>query len=649
MDWYERVFLAADVVASVCAAASAVLLSAAVVVRYSGARRPTAVATTAWAGLGAVAALALVAVAIALARSVPLVGGPTFPIALAALMVLTAGDRRFWAAATPLVLGCTAIGMVITVASSRSFVGLDDFSNEIEAASYGTRWLIEEGGLLINPTHDGWWLSAFALAVLRYGLPLGLGIACSFQAATRPDITRLERLGLLFILGTVLAAQIGAPLFLLLLTIYNATLGVPLYLAVPAALAALVLFLVLGPGSVTGLMVGGRTVLSYFPGRLRQAYLSGTAVFASFGDVHDVVTGTSKVAGLGAPPRPAGVEEPPRVSLPRWAVGNIRWTTKAALVLLLLFEAWSLYSRVHFEIEAEPIEYEPIEEVRHLDFDVDAVRESGTPGRWIIVGSNDEIVRFDASTGEESRTSIDDATLHLVESGSAPGPLPLLLGDGDGAVVESLSGSGDRRVVERLPQVDPRTVTSFTVDDERAYFVIGRDLLMRGVGGAEQSARTTVPAGSELLGLSPGLVWVREPDESVPTAYSATDLTQVDRDDESDVDPLTLLDDPGSDLISIADDLVRVRNTSYVGRERRGDVVYRTVPKGTVQRLEVGSDAEPVVRHFHFDEVIAVIPRATGTGPGWVVAADDGTTTLDPDWPTTGVLARWHGDWAAST
>lgn len=635
-----------NVVALVLALIAIPVLGTAAVARYRDEqRRPRLTLTVGTVAMAGVLGVSLVALVVGVVRDVPGSGGWAYLAAVAALVVLTVGDRRFWMTAAVLFLVFAVIGLVALFGLSASYVDA-----ESGYRFYGSRWLIDLGGLEANPSRAGWWWSAVAVAVLQFGLPLALGVTAAYQASTRAALSRTERLGLTLVTGSTLTATFGSAGMLLLGFVGGAFIGDQPFLAALGVVGALVIVVLAGPGSVDALLVGGRTLWSWVPSRAGPGAEAAQALRDIAGTGADL--GSAESAGAGE------IE----TGFVAWARGNVgrgtkAWLAVAALLAGLMTASWANVWGVR--AEATRVEFEPIDVVTDVGFVAEDAFPAANGQTW-IVGEDGEVALFDAPSGDvwpvPAAQGWSDAA-----PGTEPGSLVGLV-RGEPARVVTLGPDGSptaEPVVLEGVTVGPDA--SVAVGPDAVYVISGETLGRWPATGGPPALTVPLGAGAELVGASARGAWVlRHTGEGALGDYEArlhepAGLTPISSEGlTSAVADLTV--GPDGSVGTLVTGLAALLDAGgqAVAGGRAGPDVDRIVGIDAEQRtllvaepygavIRYGPNQAPVRKDFHYDTVVALIDA--GNHGMWVVTTDDRGTIVDSTTVETSVVARWSGSW----
>lgn len=490
MDVLGSVLRGLDVVSTVLAVAALPLLALAAIGRYRHpATRPRPSSGRGWLSMTFVVVAAASALVAGLLGDVPLAGGWPFAAVAVLVIVTFAGDDEFWPVAAGLFVLFTAIGLVLLFGSATSYV--DD---ETGYRWYGSRWLVWLAGVGANPTRDGWQVSVASAAVLRFGLPLALMVAATYQAATRPDLSRVARLGLSLVAGVAVTGVFGSAAYLMVAFTVGVFSGLPPVLGAAGVLGSLLIVLLVGPGAVDALLVGGRTIWSWLPGRSLQ--LVGAA--ATVRDVHDVIgenrSGRSEAGGGRG--------------LVRWALDNVGWSSRLwvrGFVLLAVLGVLGWAGIWGTRNTPDTVSFQPIDSEVDVDFVVQAAHPA-TNGRSWLVGDG-RVALFDPVDG--TVLPVDSGgDVVAVASGAEAGalfgltavqPPALLRFADDGAPAAELG------VLQGLPG---GVGTSLAVSGDVIYAAAPDGSIGRWpTTGGEPSARVADVPGVELAGVTSGGLW----------------------------------------------------------------------------------------------------------------------------------------------
>ncbi len=547
--------------------------------------------------MGFVAVVAVVAFVAGQRAEVTVGSSVTITLALVLACVLLRSDARWWVAFAVLTVVYAVAGALI----------LSGLSHNVTGSSGGAvtgRLLVAWVGPNGNPESPRYG-SAFAyLALARYGLPLGAMVSLSWVVASRRSMTRLERGGLLLLVGALVSETVvGATLSLVSLLLV-ALYGVPVAVALPGIVAALFMLFTVGPGAVTGIISGGA--------QMRQG-LSGA----------DAARSLVTVLGAGGAELQEDPERP-TVTMRRYLLGNVGWVQKLNLVLIALFMLLVGGSVAIMRSEAggsdqEEYRFEYVDReialgpgLRRAFPDAD-----GTP---VVVTRDGRLLRLDLADGS-------------VEEGDRPVQDAAVLGD----ALVLVTDEATPRVVVSRPAGDDQTVAELTPGARGSVVVVGEVAIVGDDAGRLVSvlADGSVAADAsgspvEHLAVHGDRVWSIHPGDG--SARAVVEL-----------DPLTL-EGRGLATTSTSADGALVWpgapafEPSFEVFESESDA-YRRAFSRNRGVLVVGEGDLAETYYFHYDRVLA---RFDHDGETWLVTADQGLA-LTPRVDPAGYLVRWPG------
>lgn len=645
MDSVAVVLRGLEVVSVVLAFIAVPVLGSAVIGRYRDVRRvPRLSWSVGWVAMALVGVAVGVAGVVALEGDVPFAGGWVFAVVVVLVGLLFAGDDRFWLVTATLFVVFTGIGLVLLSGVASSFV--DEVNGD---AWYGTRWLVHTGGIGANPTREGWWVAVGAVAVLRFGLPLALMVAAAYQASTRRDLLPLERFGLTVVAGSAGAASFGSSAFQLVAFIVGVFVGLPPALGAACVLGSLLLVLVVGPGSVDAVLVGGRTLWSWSPGGVRP-------FIDAAGTVREAAGVGSGAAGSTSVARSPGVV--------RWAADNIGWSSRLWVrggVLVAVLSALGWAGIWGTRAEPERVTFEPVDVEVGVDFVV-VDTFAGPEGRLWLVGDDGRAAIFD-SRSKSAFPVEGDGSIMAASPGPDPGELVGLMATTPPALVLFNPDGGSATELGTLEGLDVVDGSSLAVWDDIVYVATADGTIGRWpITGGEPTASVTDETGVTIVGANRAGVWTLLP---VDTGWvgdfkeqlrEPDGLAPIDNGIRPDPDDLTLgVTDlaVGSDqVVSVVDFVTTVSSEPGSSETSGGDwsgsedgwlipaddaAVWLAEPYGSLTLYE--PHTEPERWYFHYDSVVGILDA--GTDGTWVVGVNDRGTIIETTTVNHSTVARW--------
>ena len=627
----EAVLRALEVVSVALGWLSVGLLAAAVVVGLRrGADQPAApVSVRGRVAQAVVVVPTVVAVASALALDVPLAYGWGSVLAVVLLSVVLRRDERFWVALALLFPVFLVTGVALLAALSHNYV-----DTEAGRLWYGGRQLEFWGGLHANPSAPHWEWTVVALAVTRYALPLALVVATAWVATVRGPMTRIERLGVVTAAQSLLATMLIGATFSVVVLGAGLLSGVPVPLVVVGVAGSLFALLTVGPGTVGGVIVEGRTLASRVPVPLQSAY----AVAAGVADTRDA----------DAPPDlDAGV--PVWRSLVGFVSGEVTGLRRLNLILLACFGGFVALSLLGTMFSDDvpdnrAVRFEYIDEEVGVGYVVEDAFAVAPDAVWLV--GNGHLSLFDPTTGELRPSSLRPTAATVV----------------DGRLLV-LTGEDESELAAVRPEEPDRAETRATLSRRASGLlaVTAGNVYVAGAGGRIRrfdratgalEAETVVDRVDEppvTLLASDGRLWTvhgedrferdiveRNPRTLEPIFESSGLLAGIELLNQAGVDPqlLGLVLDNQLSLGEVAPWQERSRTfLDADGRPR-----WRSSGLGTLTRLR--GDDENERWDFHYDSINGVFEADDAT---WLLADDDQGTIVDETEPRETVLARWDG------
>lgn len=455
-EWLSRALPVLTIIAIILAVASVGVLVAALVKSLGGNRaslRPSSPADAI-----AVGSIVGAAILLALVFGVPLgAANVGVPVAVA-ICLLCRDDDAFWRAFSRSFAALTVGGISIVAAFSVSY---ERYASD--AAFYGVHFLVEYGGPNASPAEPLWWLPAFAVAVLRFGLPLTVLMVLPWMAL-RPDVPALSRLAFLLCGGAATAAAAQGPLVTLIGMMSAIYGGAPWPYVVLGTVPAVVMLLALGPGSLSGL-VGGA-----------QALRRGVESLSALADAASAVTGWR--------PDPGQQRSIPFMVHVLFAMARRRRATAALAALLLAPSALSLAKAVTDDKHpAERIAVTSIADERDLDAVADGLVAGPGPLAWIHTRDN-RVLRVAVASGRTTAVDLEATGL------ATDGKEFFALVPGSPSRVVSLSDDG-RTTVTTLPY----SIRGVLAVSATTVYVGRDDGLVLAVDRASGQALTSIRTG----------------------------------------------------------------------------------------------------------------------------------------------------------
>lgn len=588
--------------------------------------RPSVGSSVAMAWVGA---LTMGAVVTAVREGMPL-GAQLAPgLALALLCVLLLRDERFWVAAATLVTTYTAIGLVLLFGLAHNFGSTGSTEPKDDAYWYGGRQLVHWGGLHANPERPGWQATVVALAVLRYGLPLGMTVATGWLAATRRSLRRGDRAVLVLAGGSLLTGSIFGALVTVIDFSFGAQLGLPIVVAFAGVLGGAFTLLTVGPGAIGGALVGGRSLVSRVPDGASAAY----GLVSSLRGTHAAATATAPEREDGPWLRSLARHLRPRPTRTQ----RLAYRSFAAVLVLVL--GYGVAASGHWSsMDMAPVRFEVVDRARSVGFPVRTAYAT-SDGTGVILGDGGEVATFDPDIGQVRRLAVRVEAAALQPDRAA---VVALTREAAPRLIAIRGGS-----IETLRSV-PRGVRGQIAVTAAQVYVAGRDGSLRRfpLQGGGAPTRVTTDGIGWMATLGPD-VWTisKRPTRDDPHRYRAERH-----------DPLTLA------IVETVDGSDLPGGVSFLG-DSLGIAVFDTASSRFVKVThEDGSSALPpadtewrvdgdrpgrvghveggatVTYDHHYDTVHAVLRGATGT---WLVVEDDRGVVVDVGAHAHGAVVRW--------
>lgn len=524
------------------------------------------------------------------------------------VLLLLRNDQRFWVALAGLTLGYTVIGFF-------SVWGLAHAYDSDAGGWRGSRLLVAWAGPSGNPAHELFGWAHWSLALVRYGLPLAMTVALGWVLVARPVMTRLERGALLFTAGGFLAqVLVGAALSAITFGV-SVVAGLPLWLGVAGLVGSVVMLVTVGPGAVSGIVVGLQSLL-------RPAHLIGEA-HGLITTVGDAVRGP----GADAMSEDGSPDEARHPSFLRYLTGGFGWVQKASLVgvVVAIGLVVGLRALGGGEGNQVSVRYEPVHQEAALPTRVVTSAPSAEGGLWIHEADR-RLRHFDPT-----QASFADFP-HEVTSSAVLGDdvLAVVLRPDSAELWAGTSLADLRQVRDDLGR---GAVVSAGTD---AFFMLdGHDTLLRVDAGGTTLASLPLDL-PEVLAVTDGSPWTFQAVLGNPTLSHNVVVH----------DPRTLAPvstrpgyQQGSSLIMMDDGSAWTRRDQAVVTQagvRRGQYTYG--PMGLVTHHAPDGDRR---MDFHYDLVQGI--HDLGENGTWIIAEDSIGIALTPRADRLTYLARWDG------
>lgn len=564
--------------------------------------------------MGFVLVLVVSGVVAGVVAGIPLQISLPTAVVLVLASVLLRRDEQYWAAQALLLVLYTAVGAVSVLAGAHNY--------EANSGGWrGVRLLVAWGGPGANPTGPHWEAAVVCLSIMRYGLPLATTVALSWVLATRREMGHLERVALLLVSGTFLGeVMVGATLSAITFSV-GAISGLPLTLALGGVVASLLMLFTVGPGAVTGIVVGVKWLAT-----VRQVG-NANALVTTLRGVRDEALG---------PQGEIAMSTPMFTSLMRFLRGQVGWIQKLNVVAIvgvfLLMSVLALTFRLSGgSSERVEVAYQYLDREIPVDGRVTRTLYAADGQVWISTDKN-KLLAFDPD-GKQFTTVVADVAdvrslnnrVYAVTSGSTSA---LLLIDGIDAITP-VSGLA----------IGPEPTVALT--SERAY-VAGMDgsLVALGLDGSIQR-RLKVDPIRAVLSRGPELYTVH--DNPSPTRASfgyvrvrrhPATLAEIGREEVG-------YDETGQALVWLnSDTAYSTRHGSfYPSKTVTQDVTPFSI--GDYGRLGLDVAGERRRFDFSYDSVLGYFPtKAHGT---WLVVDDHIGIALTPRQEPASYVVRWPG------
>lgn len=518
------------------------------------------------------------------------------------VLLLLRNDERFWVALAGLTVAYTIIGFF-------SVWGLAHAYDSDSGGWRGARLLVAWAGPSGNPSHELFGWAHWSLALVRYGLPLAMTVALGWVLVARPAMTRLERAALLFTTGTFLAqVLVGAALSAITFGV-GVVAGLPLWLGVAGLVGSLIMLVTVGPGAVTGIVVGLQSFL-------RPAQLVGEA--------HGLITTVGDaIKGSGTDTSLVGARRP---SFLGYLTGGFGWVQKFSLigVVVTIVAIAALRGFGGGERNQVEVAYEPVQQEVALPARVVTSGTSADGGLWLHQ-SDQRLRHFDPN-----EASFTDFSEPVTSAAVLGGKVLAVVPDGDGATL--WTGTA-------LSNLAPTSATTLgraavvAAGTDSFYLLDGNDTLLR------VDPRGT-PLGSlplkqpEVLVVKDGAPWTFQ---AIQGDAKASHTVVVH-------DPATLAPvstRPGyrrdaSLIVMDGGEAWTARDQAVVTQAGVKRGTYTHGPMGMVTQHGLLGDRR---LDFHYDLVQAI--HDLGNNGRWIVAEDTIGIALTPRADRLTYLARW--------
>nr|MDT0656653.1 PQQ-binding-like beta-propeller repeat protein [Micromonospora sp. DSM 115978] len=433
-------------------------------------------------GFSGVALTVAVAGVICVAFGVPRPGTWLTWAVLVLVLLLRARDARFWSGLSTSLAVMTALGLLL-LALTALRIEADN-----GALFDGVARLTQLGGIHANPGYPPWWLPTFAVAVLRYGLPMGLSLTLSWIVATGPGIPRIERAALVLAMLKFAVLFFEGPMLSLIYLVAGAFAGMALWRTIPGLVVAILIFVIIGSGGLNGAISGSRAASGLANvGRNAEAMaLTAYTLFAA-------LTSNPQDRDLDNRPLPVFLAESAKRG-----VRKLRWFAIVMSLPVALVACGTVFGP---SFTATDVEVEHV----HREIPLNAVVISGYHSSgseiWLHRADNG-LLRADVATGRVHPGPVSATALAIAE----------------GKVMALVPGSPGRIVVldgERTEDVVslPDGVTGVFAIDGNAIYVGASDgtltKLDRGTG--RQVARIDSRAPVRRIMAREGQIWTLHP------------------------------------------------------------------------------------------------------------------------------------------
>ena len=525
-------------------------------------------------------------------------------------------DERFWAGLSALVVAYGLVGWVSVLGFSHAY--------DAETGGWrGVRLLVAWAGPEANPQAPSFSLAVVYLSIVRYGLPLAATVAVAWVLATRREMSRLERLSLILVSGTFLAeVVVGATLSAITFAV-GLVAGLPLGLGLVGLLASLLTLVTVGPGAVTGIVVGVRWL----------------ATVRDVDAARSLVTTLRDVGGAAGPGDDVhGGAQPVSNSLVGFLRGNVSFVQRLNIVVIVLvfvvvggltFSFRVFMGDPHrVEVAYQYVESEQPIEGRALR-EIDGAQQT----LWVLT-RDQRLLHFDPAAA--TLTSVDLPVLDAFQLGdrvvtltAEATPRVVLVGGMVGGAPAKLTP-----VVALAPGSRP----TLAVVGTTAYVAEpgGRLLAVSSSGKVVRQTKVeplTAVLGEPAVSGRPGILWtLHEGRTEEGASYRA-----IRR------DPKTLAATgqeavTGTELLRWRSGLTYDTATEAFGP--RPGVLPGRWSAGPLGRLDLYAAGQRTRYDFHYDAVVGVRETSLGT---WLVVDDHTGLALTPRAEPTSYLVRWPG------
>lgn len=545
----------------------------------------------------------------------------TVPWASVAALVLVAlllrRDERFWVGFSLLLVAYCVVGVVSVLGFSHNY--------DAESGGWrGVRLLVAWAGPEANPQAPNFALAATYLSIVRYGIPLAVTVSVAWVLATRRRMGRLERLSLILVSGTFLAeVVVGATLSAITFAV-GLVSGLPLGLGIAGLVASLFMLLTVGPGAVTGIVLGVRWL----------------ATARDVGSVGGLVT-TLRDAGAAAGSADVAPSEPAEAvlrSLGGFLRGNVGFVQRlnVGLIALAFFVlgGLTLSFRV-FSGDPNRVEvlYQHVEAEQPIPGRVLRSLDGAGPTMWLVT-RDERLLHVDLTT--ERLTSIDVPVLDAFQLGD--GVVGVTAEKTPRVALFSASAPGSAAIAPVLT-LAPGSKPSLAVLGTTAYVTErgGRMVSLSASGKVVRDTKVGPLTGvlaQRPVGGRPGALWTLHPSTKVKGAnYLAirrdpTTLAALGQ------EPVTGTQDALFWKSGLTYDIAAADFYPPPGVKPQG------WGRGALGRLNLNLTGRQTRYDFHYDAVIGVRETTLGT---WLVVDDHTGLALTPRAEPTSYLVRWPG------
>ena len=564
--------------------------------------------------------------------------------AIVLVAALTWRDDEFWAGLGVSIVVFALLWSVLILAMSYSFE-----HPEGAAIWPGGRTLLTWGGLGATRSNPRWWWAGGCVAVTRFGLPLGVGFALSWLAATEERLTRVERVAVALGANAVLAVTAVGSVVASLLMGLGFWLGVPVWILACGLLTSGLTLLTVGPGALEAALVTSRAVLL-------RAHDAGRSTVTLAGAVTALRSGSAdhylpdREDDLGGWKETDWATAPGRQTLGDFTVGRfyaIRRSQRlfgAGVVLIIVLTPLGMGP---CRSQMRPVHLEHLRSEVGLDMRV-ATASAGPADTIWLHGTRGQLAQFDTHRREVERLPLDAVAVE------AQGTTLIAITDEPTPRVVALDGKD----VTTLATLPPGPVRDFTIDDGAVY-VAGAD------GALRRYDRPTGALAAEVTGIDAAQVSVHEGELWVFHAPR----TEYEGWGTSRRDPATLALSGGQvrehlvrEMLFVPDGRAWVYSSFYAAEATTGsepkvrlldddDIVYddgRLFPSrdpdsawlaqgmGTVERLDADG---PVYRtHLPLEEINGIVETSDGY---WAVGDRSVALSFDRDAADQSYALHW--------